>query len=782
MAEAHMRVRPRLPILAALILLAPARAPAGEAPLLPSPARALGARIGDAWSDPSNPIVRIFEGKRLDLWSFRKPVAPELPAVEDAAWPRTPIDRFILAGLERAGLRPSLEADRRTLIRRLSFGITGLPPSPAEVDAFLADGLPGAYERLVERLLASPRHGEHWARHWLDVVRYADTNGHERDEFRRDMYRYRDYIIRAFNEDRPYDELIREQLAGDEMLDGKPATRRDADRLIATGFLRLGLHDSTASIFQEEAKARNELMADLVNTTGAAFLGLTLACSNCHDHKYDPISQADHFRFRAFFASVEPRDDVPVDVASEQARIEAHNAEVEAAALQLDAQAAAILEPSRRAMEAERRGKLPTDIQALLEIDAKDRGEEARKKLEPHLESLKVSDEDALKAIDELSRKLHGELVARAAAIRARKLPFAFAPILMDSSGEPPATRIFHQGDFTEPRDEVPPGFLSALDPNPAEIRRPAARASTGRRSALADWIASPANPFTARVMVNRIWQQHFGRPLVGTPNDFGHSGERPANQELLDWLAVDFMEHGWSLKHVQRTILLSAAYRQASIDDPARREKDPDNRLLWRQDIRRLSAEAMRDAMLHVTGRLREHGGGRPLWPPVAEEILDAQPAILETHSDQGARDRLQGYYADPLEETYVRTVFLVQKRCVPLPFLQVFDLPEMSSSCGRRDVTTVAPQALNLLNSEFTLAMARSLAERVAAEAGGHPALCVERAFRLALQREPTPAEKEVALRLLSEGGDGGAAPPGGLLELSRALLNVNEFVYVD
>ena len=765
--------------------------------------------LGDAWTDPENPIRKIWRGERLDLWSLKQPVRPPVPAIGNRQSAiGNPIDRFLLAKLAEKKLTFSPEADPRTLIRRLYFDLIGLPPSPEEVEAFERESASignrqSAIENLADRLLASPRYGERWARHWLDVVRYADSNGHERDEFRPEMWRYRDYVVRSLNGDKPYDRFIREQLAGDELLAAAPRTPAEADALIATGFLRLGTYDSTASIFQEERKQRNDLMADLVNTTGSAFLGLTFSCCNCHDHKYDPLSQADHFRFRAFFAAVKSRDDQPIDLAPEQDAIKAHNASVDAKVAEAQKPVDEALAPGRKKLRDERIAKLPADIQELLKTDEAKRDDATKKKLEPHLTKVKVSDKDALAALDDAGKKRHAELTAKVDELKKQRRAFTVAMAVSDGNAEP--TKLFFQGDFTEPRDEVAPGFLSVLDPNPAKVKAPPS-GTTGRRLALAEWIASPANPFTARVLVNRLWQHHFGAALFANPNDLGYAGPKPTHPELLDWLATEFVARGWSVKAMHRLMVTSAAYRQSSVfsnqssvisgkpSQPARggqpkptenwtlktehsraHAADPDNKLLWRQNPRRLDAETMRDTLLAVSGKLRPHAGGKPLWPPLPDEILKAQPGVLEglEGKDSGRR---QGWYADKEDDCDVRSLYLIQKRCVPLPFLQVFDLPDTASSCARRDVTTVAPQALNLLNSDFSQRAAKALAARVTTEAGEDGGKQIERAVWLTLGRAPTTVERQQATAFLAKHG------ASGLPEFCRALLNVNEFVYVD
>lgn len=481
--------------------------------------------FGDALTDKRNPIRKLFRGERLDLWSLRVPVRsglqtglPSRPNTsaesagdlhsdlhrdlhgERLAEPSHSIDDFIREGLAERQLQLAPEADRRTLIRRLTFDLIGLPPTPEEVEAFVADQAPDAYAQLVTRLLDSPRYGERQARLWLDVVRYADTNGYERDEYRPLAWQFRDYVIRSFNQDKPFDQFILEQLAGDELVGGVPNSSAEVDMLIATGFLRLGQWDSTASIFQEETRLQAEMMADLTNTTASAFLGLTMSCCQCHDHKYDPLSQADHYRFRAYFAGVTSQDDLPISVADEQVEIDAHNAE-------LDQQAAPLKAEQQK--------------------------------------------------LDEANKERHEELKSMLAEIESQKRQPRRAMGVTESDS-PAATHIFYQGDFASPRDEVQPGIPTVLGTDSrGSLREPtrliSKRSTTiaSRRLALANWIASADNPWTARVIVNRIWQQHFGTGIVATPNDFGYSGARPTHPELLDWLAVEFMQPGWSIKEL---------------------------------------------------------------------------------------------------------------------------------------------------------------------------------------------------------------------------------------
>ena len=743
--------------------------------------------FGDALTDKRNPIRKLFRGERLSLWSLKKPGGEAVSDQPDRASDRLPtepegsqpdasepgaiarrlisIDSFIRERLAKANLTLAPEADRRTLIRRLTFDLIGLPPTPDEVAVFVADQASDAYHKLVDRLLDSARYGERQARLWLDVVRYADTNGYERDEFRPLAWQYRDYVIRSFNQDKPFDQFIIEQLAGDELVKGVPNTSAQADMLIATGFLRLGQWDSTASIFQEEPRLRAEMMADLTNTTASAFLGLTMSCCQCHDHKYDPLSQADHFRFRAFFAGVTSRDDLSVSVADEQAEIDKHNAE-------LDQQAAPLMAEQEKT--------------------------------------------------DKANKERHEELNTKLAEIETKKRQPRRAMGVTESAA-PAATHILYQGDFSSPREEVQPGIpmvLGTLD-HRGSLREPtrftsveghsefgrliAERSTTidSRRLKLANWIASADNPWTARVIVNRVWQQHFGTGLVATPNDFGYSGVRPTHPELLDWLAVEFMQRGWSIKELHRMIVTSATYRQKSgvgfqPVTAAKAESPKDDRpdadpTAFSPSVRRLDAETLRDALLSVSGLLKPYDTGRPLWPPVPDDLLKAQPAILEAEKG-GDGGRMQGWYTDPLEQTDVRSVFLVRKRCLPIPFLQAFDLPDTTVSCARRDTTVVAPQALMLLNSPEGVRYAQALATRVSGATdklefsdAAKTNQLVRALFQIALNRAPTDQELPLSIEFLKRHAQHHreAADRASLLaltDLCRAILNLNEFAYID
>jgi hypothetical protein len=721
------------------------------------------ARIGDAWSDPSNPVAKRFAGQRLDLWSLKAPMPVAVPAGKAAH----PLDRFVEARLAERGMQAAPEADRRTLIRRVTYGLTGLPPTPEEVRAFEGDSRPDAYESLVDRLLGSARYGEHQARWWLDVVRYSDSNGFDWDEFRPRAWRFRDYVVRSFNRDKGYARFVQEQLAGDELVSGAPQDEAEQDALVATGFLRLGPHDNAAKLFNEQDRSRAELMADLVETTGSAFLGLTLSCCRCHDHKFDPLLQVDHYRMRAFFEGVKFADDLPLDLAPEQAAIRSHNAGLDARIGGLEKERDAILDAVRSRIRGEREAKLTAEERALLAKAEASLTEEEKGRFEGVKKKVVASDKEVKAALRDGDKDRHGALEKEIAGLQKQRREFTLGLVMTDAEGKPPVTQVLFQGNHKAPREEVVPGFLSALDPGEAAIRRGRNAGTTGRRLTLAEWITSTGNPFTWRVVVNRVWQQHFGRGLVPTGNDFGLSGQSPSHPELMDWLSLEFVRSGGSFKTLHRLIVTSEAYKRG--DGAVRRSlappEDSENVWLARQTPRRLSAEQLRDSLLAVSGTLRESAGGPPVWPDLPPEILQANPAFLDDNET-----RTKGWYPSPAEQQTVRSLHLVQKRTVRVPFLETFDMPENSVSCARRVESTVAPQALSLLNSPMALGVARSLAARLEREGAGR---LVERAFEVVLQRLPTYEERRIAQRLLDE---------RGLVALCRAMINLNEFVYVD
>ena len=601
-----------------------------------------------------------------NLWSFRPVTRPALPVVKRSDWARNPIDAFILARLEADGLAPAPPAGKVALLRRAFYDLTGLPPTPADAEAYLADDSPHAFRRLVDRLLSSPQYGERWARHWLDLVRFAETNSFERDTVKPFAWRYRDYVIRALNDDKPYDQFIREQLAGDELDDVT------ADSIIATGFYRLGAWDDEPT---DRLQARYDELDDIVTTTSQVFLGLTVNCARCHDHKLDPIPQKDYYRLLAFFHGVRPYG------------------------------------KSKKADE----GSILTPIP-----NAKD----------------------------------------------------AWALSVKESGPQAPETFVLIRGNAHSKGKRVEPGFPTVLGAPDPVITRPATNPnSSGRRLALADWIVSATNPLTARVMVNRIWQYHFGRGIVRSPNNFGNVGDRPTHPKLLDWLASEFVARGWRLKAMHRLIMNSNAYRMASTGDAGNLERDPENNGFWRMDMRRLAAEEIRDSILAVNGRLNPKMGGPGVYPIIPASVLAGQ-------SVPGA-----GWGKSPADERSRRSIYIHAKRSLITPILASFDAADTDSTCPVRFATTQATQALSMLNSAFINEAAAGLAQRLRNEAGDEPRRQVATALRLALSRQPVEREVERGVKLIASlQTENGMSAEQALNQFCLVVLNLNEFIYLD
>jgi hypothetical protein len=687
------------------------------------------------------------------LWSFRPLRRPQVPGAEavsargDSDWSSNPIDRFVWRKLGGNGLGPAPPADRGTLIRRVTFDLIGLPPTPEELDAFIADDRPDAYVRLVDRLLASSRYGQRWARHWLDLVRYAESDGYRQDAYRPDAWRYRDYVVRSFNIDKPYDRFLAEQLAGDEL------DPDDPDLRVATGYLRLWPYEYN----QRNAVGQwADILNDITDVTGEVFLGLSVGCARCHDHKFDPILQEDYYRLQAFFTPLLPRDDLPLARAREWDDYRRRREAWEKAACAVLRELDALARPYRERGTASALAKFPDEIKAILAKPEAD-----RTPLERQVGTL------AYRQIayehDQVPAVLKGPDKARWAELRAKLKKFeALEP--RPPAGVMAATDVGPMAPPTmipvaRPRGPIAPGFPRGLDPSPARVEPPPnAPRSTGRRLALARWLGRPDNPLSSRVIVNRIWQQHFGRGLVGTSSDFGRLGEPPSHPELLDWLASEFVSGGWRWKPIHRMIVTSAAYRQASrrpLDEVVQAARiDPSNRLLWKQTVRRLDAEEIRDAILAVTGELDPRIGGP---------------------SQEPSRDR--------------RTIETRIVRNAPDALLSAFDAPDGTGSTPRRDVTTTSTQALLMLNGPWALARTQALANRLERLTPGSPggADRIVLGYRLALSRLPEPEEVEEATAFvgrvkagtqpLVRGGD-----RKGLVDFCHVLLNCNEFFYID
>jgi hypothetical protein len=611
-----------------------------------------------------------------DHWSFQPPRRPPVPPVKQTAWVRNPIDSFILARLEQEGVRPSPEAGRETLLRRLSLDITGLPPTPAETRAFLADTSADAYEKVVDRLLASPHYGERWGRHWLDLARYADSDGYTIDGPRQ-IWKYRDWVIHALNRDLPFDQFTIEQIAGDLL------PNATTDQLIATGF-----HRNTTSNFEggiDFEQYRVEAVADRVATTGAAFLGLTLGCARCHDHKYDPVSQREFYQLFAFFNNTD-------EITTEAERSEFHRPVLE----------------------------LPTPEESARRAAHKAQVTALRRELAVYVKELSkrpVSPGDP-------PRHKDAGLVERLSNLRTvtRREPPITSTLIMRELPEPRQTYIHLGGDFLRKGAPVSPGVPAVLS----------GTSVSGSRLDLAKWLVSKNNPLTARVTVNRMWQAYFGKGLVETENDFGLLGARPTHPDLLDWLAMEFMDKGWSQKAIHRTIVTSAAYRQSSHHRKELEEIDPYNRLIARQERLRLEAEIVRDAALVASGLFTPTVGGPSVYPPIPEGAMAVTQVKREWPTATGP-------------DRYRRGMYTFFYRSAPHPGLALFDAPDATSACTRRVRSNSPLQALTLLNDEAFIEFARATAKRIVKEAGPSDSARIDFAFQLAMGRQPRPVEKD-------------------------------------
>jgi hypothetical protein len=726
---------------------------------------------------------QVTDADRL-FWAFRKPVRPPVPAVRHPERVRNPVDAFLLAALEKKGLSLSPQADPFTLLRRAYFDLTGLPPSPREIDDFLADQAPDAYERLIDRLLASEHYGERWGRHWLDLAGYADSEGIlDEDRPRSAAWRYRDYVIRAFNGDKPYDRFLKEQLAGDELVDYYTAYRTQkefapevVEALIATGFLRCA-SDASRPDFVNIKNAPGyyyQTLDDTVKIVASSTLGLTLECARCHSHKYDPIPQTEYYRVQAIFMSAYR----PYQwVAQEQRRLfEGTAAQERGGKTKGDGEVARLRKQAEDLKQefagylfTGRLGKLPEQIRedvrkALSTAPAKRTdvqkylAEKFEKDLRPDPATL-----DRVLPENFLTYKTRLKPIEDALKV-ARSRPSLFPEIraLYDLPGEA-KTPLLRRGDYLNPGPEVQPGVLTALaTARPFDWKPPPKDAKTsGRRLAFAEWLTQPDHPLTARVLVNRLWLHHFGEGIVVTPDNFGHIGAPPSHPELLDWLATEFVARGWSMKAMHRLLMTSSAYRQTSGVTPALRAIDPDNRLFGRQRLRRLEAEALRDAILSAAGTLNPEMFG----PPV----------MLQPHGD--------GEMAAPAGAAgRRRSVYLQVRRSQPLTFLLIFDQPRMETNCTRRGTSTVSSQALSLLNGEFLAQQADALAARVLQENAADP---VGQAVKVAFARPATEKERaRLAAFLDSQSARhaGANARQRALVDLCHMLLSANEFAYVD
>lgn len=735
----------------------PKMPPRGKLPKATIDAITEWAKLGAPWPEEKAKAAGhgapVVDEQAKRFWSFRKVARPKIPSVRNVAWARTPIDAFVLSKLEKAGLQPAPEADRRTLLRRASYGLTGLPPSPEEVRAFEMDRSADAWEKVVDRLLASPHYGERWARHWMDVVRYAETNSFERDNPKPFVWRYRDYLIRSLNDDKPYDRQILEQLAGDELPDRTPET------LIATGYYRLGAWDDEPA---DPLQARYDDLDDILTTTGQAFLGLTVNCGRCHDHKTDPFPQRDYYRLLAFFQGVNRYgirgDDTvermslrPISPKEEQDRFrresEAHRAKLEENRKRLDA-----IEAVAKA-----------DFLPVEHEEFRDEG----KRLSLLAKRVpKVLSEGQFLEYRGLTEERD----------RLRRTPpkgLEMALCVTERAGAVAATHVLMRGNPHAKGEEVQPGFPSVLSPPEPSIVSPGVGAETsGRRLALARWIASSENPLTARVIANRVWQRHFGRGIVRSPNNFGYMGDPPTHPELLDYLASELVGNGWRLKALHKQILMSSTYRMSSTPSAKALAKDPANDLLQRFDMRRLDAEEIRDSILWANGSLDlKTMYGPSVYPEMPAEALAGQS--------------IPGYgwrKATAADETR-RAVYIHVKRSLPVPMLASFDSADTDFTCPVRFATTQPTQALGLLNSVWIHKQAARFAEGLLKQAFAGESDRVRVALTRVLQRNPARAEVERGIELIrSLREEHGASEEEALKQFCVVALSLNEFVYLD
>ena len=710
-------------------------------------------------SKPAATTEHKFTDQQRNYWAFQKVSKPPVPAVSA----HNPIDAFVLAKLATQHLKPNPPADKITLLRRAYLDLTGLPPSPEEAQSFLADNSPQAFEKVVDHLLASPQYGERWGRHWLDLARYADSAGFKADETRPNVWRYRDYVIQSFNDDKPYDRFVKEQIAGDELYPNDPAAR------IATGFDRLWPDESNLA---NPILRRQEILNDITDTVGGVFLGMTYGCARCHDHKFDPILQKDYYRLQAFFANIRNDDRASLLTGDKAAAYQQQHAAWENQTHHIRAKMDELLASVRNERLKEDIGMFPKEAQEAVFTPAEQRT--------PMQWQMYYRSASRLPSNRELERALKGDAKQQYAELQKQLAQFdnlkpadpPIAEAMLDASRTAPPEYILSKGIWDAPLDEVQPGFLSILDPSPAKIVPPEGLNSTGRRSALANWLTDPKNPLTARVMINRIWQDHFGNGIVRTSSDFGIMGDRPTDLQLLDYLATTFVENGWSMKKMHRLIMLSNTYQQSSGYQAEAAKVDPDNKLLWRFDRRRLEGEVIRDSMLMAAGQLNLKMGGPGVFPPIPEGISNGSKYLSwKPETDSAEADR--------------RSVYVFVKRNLRYPMFEAYDFPDTSESCPRRYSTVSPTQPLVGMNDTLIREWSREVASRVLNDAGLSPEQQVERAFRIVFTRAPRDEERQAVLDFLNKQAaeiGGPTARTAAFVDFCQALLNSNEFLYVN
>jgi hypothetical protein len=734
------------------------------------------------------------------LWSWQPVQNPAEPKVQEAKWARSPIDKFVLARLEAKGIKPSKDADRAAYIRRATLDVWGVIPSPEDVKAFVADKSPNAYEKLADRLLASPKYGERQARRWLDLARYADSTGFQNDTNRPNMWRYRDYVINSFNQDKPYDRFVKEQLAGDEI------APNDQNALIATGFL-LNYPDNYNS--RDHVQRQYQISTDITDTVSLALLGQTYGCGRCHNHKTDKFTQKDYFSLQAFFANTIVNEKVAVkDKGPQEKKFEEDQAKYQAATKDIRDKQKAILDTVREAGRKYHNERYLTDsreaifkpkeqwtpldrwvnyrnnnvateqdIAAYLRLTAEDKNhpDHVEANVPKWVEYQKLAAQ--LKKFDDLKPESGSKYISAATEL----------------GPDSPPTRIRFTGVHERPLDEVQPAFPEALTSEKPVIVPSAT--SSGRRTALANWIASPTNPLTPRVFVNRVWNQYFGTGIVKTVSDFGKAGEKPTNPELLDYLASNFVKEGWDIKKLHREILLSSVYRQSSDFRRDAYKADPDNQLLAVFPRKRLEAEEIRDSLLVASGQLEDKLGGPSVIPPM--------PANVIVGNNTFDNNPLWKVSKDP-HDFNRRSLYVFTRRSVPYPMLEVFDPANPSLVHNKRDVTTTPLQALTLFNNETVFSWSQSLAGRVINEAGNSESAQVDRLYQILFSRNADKFEKtalheflgtqEKLIKVKAADGKFVISTPTGLkkenpqdpiklaafVDLVHTVANSNEFAY--
>lgn len=709
-------------------------------------------------------------GSGSNHWAFSPPRKVPPPSASGA----NPVDAFLNEALRARSLRPARAANPETWLRRVTYDLTGLLPTPAERAAFLSDSTPRARERVVDRLLASPRYGERWALHWLDLAHYADSNGFELDADRPDAWRYRDWVVRSLNSDLPYDQFLTLQIAGDEAAPGDP------DALVAAGFARAGPREVVSGNIDPDVKRQNEL-TEATGTVGSVFLGLTIGCARCHDHKFDPIPTADYYRLQAYFAGAQLKE-VPIHAPEETNQFQAVAESLQKQIDPLEEARGTLEKPYRERLRAAKESRLTPAERAVRDKRKEDRTPEEQRLAEGVNTALNVTWEEVAEAVaknpvdfatrEDLKRRIH--------ALKIRMPPPPAHAMTFAETSEPlPETWVLARGNLQNRRQKVEPapptvllkGAAGSTDSpsSPAPSRLDPHR--SGRRLALARWMVDPNQALTARVIVNRLWQHHFGRGLVATPSDFGTRGARPSHPELLDWLALELVRQGWHLKPLHRLLVLSEAYARTSDPEtePSAAAIDPENHLLWRMNRRRMDAEGLRDCVLEVSGILNLKSGGPGVRAPLEPEVRDLIFTEFEV---------VDLWPIDPDPSAHARrSLYLHHKRNVPYPLLSAFDAPDALTPCPERSVSTHAPQALVLLNSRFALEAAAAFADSLGTSAPD-PESRIREAWLRCYGRPPSPGEQQSSLQFVAAGEGSEAAR---WTDLTLALLNSNEFIHL-